>query len=96
MPLEPPLGFGYYDLMNYETRRQHAVLAKQYGINGFIYHHYFFYRPSDENNYDDSLLVLSKPMLQMLKDGEPDLPFAFNWAADSWTSTWHGSLCAIH
>ena len=76
-------GLGYYDLMDYKTRKKQAELAKEHHINGFIYHHYFFYK-NELNN------VLAKPLLQMLIDGEPNIPFAFNWAANSWTVTWHG------
>ena len=76
--LRPHRDTGYYDLMDIGIRRRHGKLAKFYGIDGFIYHHYWFYNPND--TYPPPL---SRPLLQMLNDGEPNIPFAFNWATDS-------------
>ncbi len=46
------------------------------GPDGFIYHHYWF--------YDGRGPVLAAPLLRMLEDGAPDLPFALDWVNDDW------------
>lgn len=37
-----PADLGFYDLRLADTRHQQADLARQYGIDGFIYYHYWF------------------------------------------------------
>lgn len=37
-----PDALGFYDLRLKETQQQQIALAKQYGIYGFCYHHYWF------------------------------------------------------
>ena len=37
-----PTDFGFYDLRVRETRREQIKVAKQYGIDGFCYHYYWF------------------------------------------------------
>lgn len=79
-----PTELGYYNLLNITVRRQQRELAGEYGVDGFIYHHYWFY------NHGDKPAPLSGGMLKLLDDGEPAIPFAFNWAKESWVRTWHG------
>jgi hypothetical protein len=81
--LTPHPSIGYYDLTSYHIRKVHRELAVEHEVDGFIYHHYWFYQ-------DEVTPVLSTPMEKMLLDGEPDMPFAFNWAFDSWVANWHG------
>ena len=81
--LRPHRDVGYYDQASYQTRKLQGDLARKYGIDGFIYHHYWFH-------YHGEHATLSTPLERMLVDGEPSIPFAFNWAAESWTSTWQG------
>jgi hypothetical protein len=77
-----PTELGYYDLLNTTVRRRQGELAKQYGIDGFVYHHYWFYdQPGGP--------TLAAPLEAMLQDGEPNLPFYLNWVAENWTATWH-------
>ena len=80
--LPPPLG--YYDLKDTEPRRSQGILAKKYDIDGFIYHHYWFYDKSHRGPN------LAKPLENMLKDGHPDLPFMLNWCAVRWVNIWMG------
>lgn len=79
-----PTELGYYDLLDADVRRRQGELARQYGIDGFIYHHYWFYHmllgPS-----------LNGPLDRMLEDGYPDTSFALNWAQETWTNTWSGT-----
>ena len=77
-------GLGYYDLENVEPRKRQGQLAEQYGIDGFIYHHYWFYDRSHPGPN------LAKPLLNMLKDGHPDRPFLLNWCATKWSNVWMG------
>lgn len=75
---------GYYDLNDVNVRAKQARLAKQYGIDGFLYHHYYFYEASLKG------ATLASPLERMLEDGEPNLPFAFHWANQDWSATWQG------
>jgi Glycosyltransferase WbsX len=77
-------GLGYYDLQNTAPRKRQGQLATQYGVDGFIYHHYWFYDPTHPGPN------LEKPLLNMLKDGHPDRPFFLNWCAVKWSNVWMG------
>ncbi len=81
-----PTELGFYDLSNLEPRKKQGELAKQYGIDGFLYHHYWFY---DEDHPGPNLHA---PIVNMLKDGHPDVPFALHWCAMKWTNTWSGNV----
>lgn len=69
-----------------EPRKKQGELARQYGIDGFLYHHYWFY---DEDHPGPNL---HQPIVNMLKDGHPDMPFALHWCAIKWTNTWSGNV----
>jgi len=75
-----PGELGFYDLRLPETRDQQASLAKQYGIYGFCYYHYWF----------SGKLLLERPLEDMLKTGRPDISFCLCWANESWTANWVG------
>lgn len=79
-----PTVLGYYDLTDTLPRRRQGELARGYGVDGFIYHHYWFY---DKTHPGPNLAT---PLLKMLEDGEPDLPFFFNWCATNWINVWMG------
>lgn len=79
-----PTELGYYDLTETHTRRKQGELAKAHGIDGFIYHHYWFY---DRKHPGPNLAA---PLLNMLNDGHPDVPFFFNWCATKWINVWMG------
>lgn len=81
---EAKAGLGYYDLRSVDIRKRQAELAKLHGIDGFIHHHYWFYDP----NYNGP--TLHAPLMSMLHDGYPDLPFFLNWCAVSWINVWMG------
>lgn len=76
---KPHQDIGYYSLEDINTRKLQADLAKQYGVFGFCYYHYWFGKP-----------VMEKPLMLMLKDGEPDLPFCFSWANEPWKKNMNG------
>ncbi len=74
-----PADLGYYDLRIPEVREQQAELAKEAGIEGFCYWHYWF----------NGKELLERPFKEVLESGKPDYPFCLGWANHSWTSkTW--------
>jgi hypothetical protein len=76
-----PADLGYYDLRLEETRIAQAEMAKEYGINGFNYWHYWF---------GNGKRLLEMPFEQILSTGKPDFPFCLTWANHSWKAkTWH-------
>jgi hypothetical protein len=86
--IKPHDDFGYYDLTSYDIRKKQAQTAKEYGIYGFCFYHYWFYKyVSKENNV--KCKALYKIAEQMLIDGEPNINFCFIWANESWTKKWN-------
>ncbi len=79
-PETPDGALAYYDASEISTRRQQAALAREYGIYGFCYYHYWF----------NGKRLLEKPLEKMLEDGEPDLPFCLCWANEPWSRRWSG------
>jgi len=73
-PLNPPDGLGFYDPRETEIRRKQGHLAREYGIDGFIYYHYWL-----ENGP-----VMDKVLLQLLEDNQPDLPFCICFTNEAW------------
>ncbi len=75
-----PADLGFYDLRVSEARIAQAQLAKQYGIYGFCYWHYWFAGKQ----------ILEKPLQEVVACGEPNFPFCVAWANQTWQGTWHG------
>jgi hypothetical protein len=75
-----PADLGFYDLRISEARIAQAELAKQYGIYGFCYWHYWFAGKQ----------ILERPFQEVVELGKPDFPFCLAWANQTWKGTWHG------
>lgn len=75
-----PADLGLYDLRVSEVREAQAQLAKEYGIYGFCYWHYWF----------AGKRILERPFQEMVKSGKPDFPFCLAWANQTWKGNWHG------
>lgn len=80
-----PADLGFYDLRVPEVQAAQARLAQQYGIDGFVYYHYWF----------QGRRLLERPFEQVRVSGAPDLPFALCWANEDWRSRWNGSSGAL-
>lgn len=76
-----PADLGYYDLRVSETRKAQADMAREYGIEGFCYWHYWF---------GNGKRLLERPFNEVLALGEPDYPFCLAWANESWRGFFHG------
>jgi len=76
-----PADLGYYDLRLPEVREAQAELARDAGIEGFCYYHYWF----------GGKQLLAQPLKDVVASGTPDFPFCLCWANQSWTGVWHGA-----
>ena len=75
-----PADLGFYDLRVPEVRELQAELAKNSGIEGFCYWHYWFGKGKR---------LLEMPFNEVLKSGKPDFPFCLGWANHDWSNkTW--------
>ena len=77
-----PADLGFYDLRLPEVREAQARLAKEHGIEGFCYWHYWF---------GNGKRILERPFNEVLLSNKPNFPFCLGWANESWTGIWHGN-----
>jgi lipopolysaccharide biosynthesis protein len=75
-----PADLGFYDLRLSEVREAQAKMAKDHGIHGFCYYHYWF----------NGKRILERPFNEVLESGKPDFPFMLCWANENWTRIWDG------
>ena len=73
-----PLNENYYDLLDESVMRWQVNLAKEYGVYGFCFYHYWY----------NGQLIMEKPILNFLRDNSLDLPFCICWANHQWTTSW--------
>lgn len=78
-----PADLGYYDLRLPEVRAAQAELAKEAGITGFCYYHYWF---------GNGRTIMDYPLQEVVRLGEPDFPFCLCWANHNWyKKEWNSS-----
>jgi len=77
-----PADLGFYDLRLEEARLAQETLAKQYGVYGFCYYHYWF----------NGKRIMNEPIDRKMKNPKEDFPFMFCWANENWTRAWDGSI----
>lgn len=75
-----PGELGFYDLRLPAVREAQAELAREHGIHGFCYYHYWFH----------GRRLLEGPVDEILASKRPDFPFCLCWANESWSRTWLG------
>ena len=71
-----PADLGFYDLRLPEVREQQAEMAREAGVTGFCYYHYWF---------GDGHQELELPFNQVLETRDPDFPFCLCWANETWS-----------
>lgn len=75
-----PADLGFYDLRLPETREQQAQMAREAGVEGFCYYHYWF---------GNGRQLLERPFNEVVASGKPDFPFCICWANHTWSNkTW--------
>jgi len=77
-----PRELGYYSLEDPKTLEEQAKLAETYGLNGFVFYHYWF---------GNGKTLLERPLQDFLKNPNVDIQFCVCWANESWKGTWHGA-----
>ena len=73
-----PLNNNYYNLLDDEVMEWQVELARQYGVYGFCFYHYWF----------DGHMLLEKPMENMLNSDKINFPYCICWANENWTNAW--------
>ena len=75
-----PGELGFYDLRVGNVMHRQAELAKQAGIFGFCFHHYYF----------EGKKVMRVPYEYLVSHKELDIPFCLHWANESWSAKFDG------
>ena len=70
-----PEELGFYDLRYPEIRERQAELARNAGLEGFCYFHFWF---------GNGKRILETPFNEVLKSKKPDFPFCLSWSNHSW------------
>lgn len=73
-----PLNNNYYDLTQVENIRWQAKIAKENGIFGFCFYHYWF----------NGKLLLEKPIHLFRDNKDIDMNYCLCWANENWTNGW--------
>lgn len=75
-----PADLGFYDLRLPQIREAQAEMARNAGIEGFMYWHYWF---------GNGVMTLQDVFEEVLKSRKPEFPFCLGWANHEWsTKTW--------
>lgn len=76
-PVEP-LDDNYYNLLDCDVIRWQTKIAKENGIYGFCFYHYWY----------NGHLLLEKPTELFLKNKDINMPFCICWANHNWSTSW--------
>lgn len=76
-----PLGGNYYNLLCPDVQSWQVNLAKEHGVYGFCFYHYWFGEKK----------LLEKPVENFLTNKELDIKFCISWANESWSNAWKGT-----
>jgi len=71
---------GFYDQSSPDVIKSQASLAKEYGISGFNFYHYWF----------DGKVLLDAPINNLYMDKSIDIEYFMTWANETWTRQWIG------
>jgi hypothetical protein len=74
-----PLNNNYYDLSDHAQLIKQANMAREYGVGGFCFYHYWF----------NGQRLLERPVEAMLEERTPDFPYMLAWANHAWTRAWN-------
>ena len=74
-----PKHLGFYDLRLPEVMQAQVALARDYGVFGFCFYHYWF----------GGRRILETPVNNFLSS-DINFPFCICWANESWSRTWYG------
>lgn len=80
-----PTETGFYDLRLPEARQMQADMAREAGVYGFCYYHYWF----------NGHRLMERPIDDILSSKEPNFPFMFCWANENWARNWDGSNTSV-
>ena len=72
-----PADLGFYDLRVPEVREEQAKMAREAGVEGFCYWHYWMGKGK---------MLLERPFNEVLESGKPDFPFCLGWANGDWSN----------
>jgi lipopolysaccharide biosynthesis protein len=75
-----PADLGFYDLRLPEVRQAQAEMAATYRVDAFCYYYYWF----------SGRRLLHRPLDDVVRSGEPGMPFLICWANEPWTRAWDG------
>lgn len=80
-----PLNNNYYDLLNKQTIEWQVNLAREYGVDGFCFYHYYFKAGKK---------ILERPIENLLQWKDINISYCFCWANQTWARTWSNLYAA--